>query len=1224
MTDHICSRCGSAVVAGAHFCSKCGHDVSGEQGVLATAKMAPPETPRPASEILEPLRAATTGEYDIAGELGRGGMATVFLAHDIALARKVAIKVMTPSLVTGQGMVERFKREARTAASLSHPHIIPIYAVRETGQLLFFVMKYVEGRSLDTVIREQGPLPIPLVQAIMAQVGGALGYAHRRGIVHRDMKPANIMLDDEGWAVVTDFGIAKVADARGLTMTGVTIGTPSYMSPEQCASKEITGATDQYSLGIVAFELLTGKVPFDADSLMGIMWKHFNEPPPPVRDLRPDCPPHVADAITRMLAKDPAARWPTMEDAIGAIGQPPMAPGDPIRKQMRALAKGGLGAELQDHVHTPASPIPSSDMPTMRSSQAPAAPTPPPTPPPTPAPTGGTTGRPPSVADVPTVLTGDAPTQLTGDRPSMDADDGATVVTPQPTGPRPAPTPPPVAAATPPAPAVPAAPVRVSAEGTPAPRRRNLLLAIGLPAVAIASAGVVWLALSLRTPGVPEPEPLATSPDTAGAPPAPPPAPVAGVELTPDGISITEGESGELKAFLFDSTNVPLGDRHITWRSSNEAVATVQAGLGVAGIIRAIRAGTARIIATSEGKADTATITVTAGRATVAKVVVQVQADTLAPGERVPIVAQPQDAAGATLGGRSTEWQVSPAGVVRVAGGQLVAEKDGTAQVIAVSEGVRSDPRRIVVSTPAIVSVKILEAPETLPQNQTAVLGVEVRDARGRVVTDPSITWTSSDAARAVVSRAGIVSARSEGPVTITARVGGVPGSAQIRVLPPPRATVARLDVTRRTSTLEVGNTFQVSASPLDAGGRPLLDRAVQWRSSDERVASVGPDGTIAAKAPGRVTITATVEGVEQSFPLEITAPPAPPVGVEQGKPLPPTPAEPAITVSSIGLGAEISCATWADGSASCWGTGAPARANVTNLQRIVTGAAHACGLAGDGTVFCWGNNRYGQLGTGQAANETLTTPQRVATDVKFRRIVAGGAHTCGIATDGKAYCWGLNGNGQLGNRSSRNQAAPVPVATNATFTALTAGDKHTCGVDPDGAAYCWGDGFSYQLGLGAQVGRDVPDRVAVREPLQTIAAGRESTCAVGREGTTYCWGKGGNPFGTSPRAVDTDERFSQLAVGDEFACGLTAGGSAWCWGRDNRGQLGDGAGRNQSAPVKVATSSTFMAIAAGNAHACGVTRDGTTLCWGDNAKGQVGAGSEDAVRSPVPIEIRR
>ena len=655
MTDRTCSRCGTPIVAGAHFCSRCGHDVSGEQVVLATAKMAPPAPPppKPESEILDPLRRATTGDYDIAGELGRGGMATVFLAHDIALDRKVAIKVMTPSLVTGAGMVERFKREARTAASLSHPHIIPIYAVRETGNLLFFVMKFVEGRSLDTVIREQGPLPIPMVQAIMNQVGAALGYAHRRGIVHRDMKPANIMLDEEGWAVVTDFGIAKVADARGLTMTGVTIGTPSYMSPEQCASKEITGATDQFSLGIVAYELLTGKVPFDADSLMGIMWKHFNEPPPPVREARPDCPEPIADAITRMLAKDPAARWPTMEDAVAAIGAPAMAPGDPIRKQMRALARGGSGEVLRDAVHTPASPIPtaSPDAPTMPSGAAPIPSgfQPARTPPPTPVPTQARTG-----ADTPTVITGDAPTMITHEAETV-VTAGAPAAT-RPTGGAPAAQPLPVPAVAP----APAPPMVVAEAPRP---RRALRLGLGLAGLTLASAAVVGIVMSLRSPGGAEPETPAGA-DTPALPPAPPPSPVAGVELTPGGMSITEGESGDLRAFLFDSTNVPLGDREIAWRSSNEAVATVRAGLGVAGVVQAVKAGTARIIAMSEGKADTATVTVTAGRATVARVVVQVQADTLAPGESVPIVAVTQDASNHNLGGRTTQWRTQPAGIV--------------------------------------------------------------------------------------------------------------------------------------------------------------------------------------------------------------------------------------------------------------------------------------------------------------------------------------------------------------------------------------------------------------------------------------------------------------------------------------------------------------------------------------------------------------------------------
>src|SRR6185503_20165680 len=231
-----CTRCGAPVPPGARFCAACGSDVSGEQGNAAThiSRAPDPRATMSATALLEAIRHATAGEYDVQAELGRGGMATVFLAHEIALDRKVAIKVMSPALFTGEGMVERFKREAKTAASLSHPHIIPIFTVKESEHLVFFVMKFVEGRPLDSIIKEVGPLPIPMVRAILQQVGSALAYAHRRGVVHRDIKPANIMIDSEGWAVVTDFGIAKVSEKQGLTMTGATVGTPSYMSPEQC------------------------------------------------------------------------------------------------------------------------------------------------------------------------------------------------------------------------------------------------------------------------------------------------------------------------------------------------------------------------------------------------------------------------------------------------------------------------------------------------------------------------------------------------------------------------------------------------------------------------------------------------------------------------------------------------------------------------------------------------------------------------------------------------------------------------------------------------------------------------------------------------------------------------------------------------------------------------------------------------------------------------------
>ncbi|HYL28850.1 MAG TPA: protein kinase [Gemmatimonadales bacterium] len=321
----------------------------------AAAPAEPGGLPVSDRDEFEALRATTLGQYDVAGELGRGGMATVYLAHDIALDRKVAVKVMSQVLSLGDG-VERFKREAKTAASLSHPNIIPIYAVQHTERLLYFVMKYVDGRSLDSIIRELGPLPIPMIQAILGQAASAFGYAHRRGVVHRDIKPGNILIDDEGWAVITDFGIAKVAEAEQLTSTGLSVGTPTYMSPEQVGALPVTGASDQYSLGVVAYEMLTGKPPFTGGGMMAMMYAHVHQVPAPIENVRPDCPEGLRAAVMRMLAKDPAERWPSVEDVIAAIGSPTLTPDDPTRSQLIAIAKTGQRRAIG--VTTPKSPIP--------------------------------------------------------------------------------------------------------------------------------------------------------------------------------------------------------------------------------------------------------------------------------------------------------------------------------------------------------------------------------------------------------------------------------------------------------------------------------------------------------------------------------------------------------------------------------------------------------------------------------------------------------------------------------------------------------------------------------------------------------------------------------------------------------------------------------------------------------------------------------------------------
>ena len=356
-----CGRCGRAVEAGAQFCANCGNDVSSEQGFASTKRMTPLNQSATAvmqNDLIARLRRATLGEYEVLTELGRGGMASVYLAHDLQLDRKVAIKVMLPSLLEGEGMTERFKLEARTAAGLSHPHIIPIYAVRDTELLLYFVMKFVEGRPLDTIIREVGKLPIPMAQAILSKVGEALGYAHRNGVVHRDIKPANLMIDTEGQPIVTDYGIAKVAEMSGLTMTGATIGTPTYMSPEQATAGAITGASDQYSLGIVAYQMLAGHLPFSGTTMVSLLYQHCHEPPPPFLGERPDCPPALHDAVMKMLEKKPEDRFASLEEAVECIGRVTLSFDDPVRTQLVDLVNKGGNRRILESVKTPRSPIP--------------------------------------------------------------------------------------------------------------------------------------------------------------------------------------------------------------------------------------------------------------------------------------------------------------------------------------------------------------------------------------------------------------------------------------------------------------------------------------------------------------------------------------------------------------------------------------------------------------------------------------------------------------------------------------------------------------------------------------------------------------------------------------------------------------------------------------------------------------------------------------------------
>jgi serine/threonine-protein kinase len=295
----------------------------------------------PQGSLAARLADILSGSYELEGEIGRGGMGIVYSARDLMLRRRVAIKVLPPELAFREEIRTRFMREAQTAARLSHPNIVPIHSVGEHEGIVYFVMGYVDGESLAARLRRRDRLPCEETRRIMKETADALGLAHAMGVIHRDIKPDNILLEGTRRRVmVTDFGIAKALSEIGagtLTGTGVAIGTPAYMSPEQAAGeKEIDARSDVYSLGVVAYETLTGDLPFKAPTVAGILLKQVTEAPRDVREVREDCPEDLAGTIMRCLDKEPDNRWPTADALRRALenrNSAPYRPRSPVARR---------------------------------------------------------------------------------------------------------------------------------------------------------------------------------------------------------------------------------------------------------------------------------------------------------------------------------------------------------------------------------------------------------------------------------------------------------------------------------------------------------------------------------------------------------------------------------------------------------------------------------------------------------------------------------------------------------------------------------------------------------------------------------------------------------------------------------------------------------------------------------------------------------------------------
>ena len=861
-----CPECGTSVAPGSTLCPAC-HAAIDPAAPGIPFPLGPPDHAAAWTDLVERLRRATEGEFEIGRELGRGGMAAVFLAHELSLDRQVAIKVMSPGLFMGEGMVDRFRHEAITIAHLHHPNIVSVYSVRQAEGLHFFIMRYVQGRSLEQVIQQAGKLPLPVVRSILHQVGSALTYAHRRRVVHRDIKPGNILIDGDGNAIVTDFGIAKAAESPSKTMTGALVGTPAYMSPEQCRGAEVSGASDQYSLGAVAYEMLTGVPPFSG-STFTVLQAHVERTPEPLAGRLADCPPEVEAAVLRMLAKDPAARWPLVADAMAALGAEPLADADPLRLELTQLTVSSAApAPAADTTSTgrPTRTRPSGAVPAGAVAGIAILP------PPAGLEIGDSfvlvalvrgpngTRLPPAAVtwscDTPGVLKLDS-----GGGPAVAIGVGSTLLSATCKGAR----------------AV--LPIAVSP-----PRADELAIEppehgvragdeIHLEAIARDKHGrlitrpVSWQtadpgtatvtgngSLLAQAPGMAR---ISAVLDSVRASIVVPvlPARVAAINLE-DRTATVAGDAFTLTATPVDRWGSPLPDRTVLWSSSDVKVAVVTAG----GRIHALRPGQTVITASCEGISESLKLAV--GATPTAEVPVPTAPVTYRRVRR----RRPRRILAAAIGAglaAGVFWLFGRPEPPPVAAAAALPEPRG---YVAYSGGRDS-------AGPA--SVAITRRPSrALRPTGTFQLAAEVRGPDGRPVSDAGVVWASRDSTVARVDpRSGWVRAIAPGQAHVVAASGQRLDSIPIVVREPgPRVRPVGTISIAPVDPIRVGESATLHADVRDTQGLAVEDSAVTWHSTNDLVATVdAATGRVSGEAPGTAVVIATGGGISTFIELTV------------------------------------------------------------------------------------------------------------------------------------------------------------------------------------------------------------------------------------------------------------------------------------------------------------------------------------------------------------------
>ncbi|NNF27384.1 MAG: protein kinase [Gemmatimonadetes bacterium] len=800
-------------------------------------------------EIGERLADAVAPKYEIVRFLGYGGMAGVYLAHEVNLARPVAIKVMAPALMMDDGLVARFRQEARTTAKLNHSNIVTVYDVGEENGLFFYSMRYVAGRSVaDVMPGLEKPLEFPIIQHWLTEVGNALDYAHHSGVTHRDIKPSNILLNAQGDALVTDFGIAKVVDEPSLTQTGVLVGTPAYMSPEQCSSGAVTGASDQYSLGAVAYLLITGKPVFSGPTAV-VLQRQLSDTPEPILSLRPDCPPRLAEVVDRMLVKNPADRFGSIGEAIEAMGPTHLSRNHALRARLTELSATVAELKLQ----AGASSVQTGEVLELS------------------AVAYDGTGRPlrrethwltsdPLIARIregrlEALSTGQVMVTARCER----AEDSLVIqIIPVPldrldVGPAPAQVHPGdtfLLEATPLSPSGQVLPDRVvdwSSDDT------NVVAVSSGGRVEAKTVGSATVWARCEEQAVPVEVAVTMRP-------------VADISVQGARDRLTVGETLELAATPRAADGSPLDDRRVEWRSTEPKVLRIKGD----GRLEAVGVGAATVEIRADDRVVSLEIEVRP--VPVHSVEVVSPPSSLVKGETWTGTAVALDAEGSRLEGREFRWMsTNPDVAVVDADGSLRAVGAGRATITA-SSGVAADSFVLQVEQRPVAQLE-LKAPQTsLQVGETVSLEVSARSSDGDYLEDRTMVWTSGNPDVARVGAAGVVEGLKPGVATITATCGRAAKSLVIQVFPIP---VHHIDLSGPLSELEVGDRVGLTASAMAATGEKLAERSIVWSSSDLKVVTVDDSGFVEAVGEGHAAITAACEGVEASARVSVRDPAA-------------------------------------------------------------------------------------------------------------------------------------------------------------------------------------------------------------------------------------------------------------------------------------------------------------------------------------------------------------